>query len=256
MTPKNSPLFSAHGKAEAQRYKTWPDVVSGDPQIEEGCALGTARAKRKDFRRRSDADDTIGDAEEALLDVMKQMERTGVLQTANMLNLEESVNMPEEQVREQLTDEEIKNAVQEKRAGESTPTLGVRIPHFCSTACLKFYLVRVHPRFRFAPPPGPRITLDLPLALRQMPTFGVISTFALSTSQPCPRTPRMAPALRLRWTTTSHPTHPRAHCFHILDTGLSHFHLPLLTVHLARTTPTSVLHASPPSSLHLTVCGT
>jgi hypothetical protein len=39
MTPKNRPLFSAHGKAEARRYKTWPDVVSGDPQIEEGCTL-------------------------------------------------------------------------------------------------------------------------------------------------------------------------------------------------------------------------
>jgi hypothetical protein len=47
MTPKNSALFSAHGKTEARRYKTWPDVVSGYPQIEEGCALGTARAKEK-----------------------------------------------------------------------------------------------------------------------------------------------------------------------------------------------------------------
>jgi hypothetical protein len=70
MTPKNSPLFSAHGKAEARRYKTWPNVVSGDPQIEEGCAL------------------------------------------------EELANMAEEEVSEQLTDEEIKNAVQEKCAGE------------------------------------------------------------------------------------------------------------------------------------------
>ncbi|KAJ7655905.1 hypothetical protein B0H17DRAFT_1213889 [Mycena rosella] len=69
-------------------------------------------------RVRFDADDTIGDAEEVLLDVMKQMEHTGVLQTANMLDLEELVNMAEEQVSEQLTDEEIKNAVQEKRAGE------------------------------------------------------------------------------------------------------------------------------------------
>ncbi|KAJ6560159.1 hypothetical protein B0H19DRAFT_1069846 [Mycena capillaripes] len=35
-----------------------------------------------------------------------------------MLELEELVNMAEEQVSKQLTDEEIKNAVQEKRAGE------------------------------------------------------------------------------------------------------------------------------------------
>jgi hypothetical protein len=68
MMPKNSPLFSAHGKA--RRYRTWPDVVSGDPQIEEGCAL------------------------------------------------EELANMAEEESSEQLTDEEIKNAVQENRAGE------------------------------------------------------------------------------------------------------------------------------------------
>ncbi|KAJ7881700.1 hypothetical protein B0H13DRAFT_2344993 [Mycena leptocephala] len=91
---------------------------------------GTLKSKKDALLARLARKEKISDEEEhwldndatmwtnALLDVMKQMERTGVLQTANILDLEELVNMPEEQVREQLTDEEIKNAVQEKRAGE------------------------------------------------------------------------------------------------------------------------------------------
>ncbi|KAJ7914489.1 hypothetical protein B0H13DRAFT_2325219 [Mycena leptocephala] len=50
-----------------------------------------------------------------------------------------------------------------------------------------------------------RITLDLPLAVRQTPTFSVVGTFVLSTSEPRPRTPRTAPAPRLQWTVTWRP---------------------------------------------------
>ncbi|KAJ7693345.1 hypothetical protein B0H17DRAFT_1132506 [Mycena rosella] len=83
---------------------------------------------------RCSRNNTIGDAEEALLDVMKQMERTGVLQTANMLDLEELVS-------EQLMDEEIKNAVREKCAGEQErefdPTMALMCsPHVVRTKCL------------------------------------------------------------------------------------------------------------------------
>ncbi|KAJ7795411.1 hypothetical protein B0H14DRAFT_3495952 [Mycena olivaceomarginata] len=58
----------------------------------------------------------LDSAKQKLLAKLKRL--TGVLQTANMLDLEELVNMAEEQVSGQLTDEEIKNAVQEKCAGE------------------------------------------------------------------------------------------------------------------------------------------
>jgi hypothetical protein len=58
----------------------------------------------------------LDSAKQKLLAKLKRL--TGVLQTANMLDLEELVNMAEEQISKQLTDEEIENAVQEKRAGE------------------------------------------------------------------------------------------------------------------------------------------
>ncbi|KAJ6632492.1 hypothetical protein B0H10DRAFT_1938097 [Mycena sp. CBHHK59/15] len=50
---------------------------------------------------------------------MKQLEQAGVLRETNMLNLKELVNMPEEHIREGFTDEQIKDAVQAKRAGEA-----------------------------------------------------------------------------------------------------------------------------------------
>ncbi|KAJ7914997.1 hypothetical protein B0H13DRAFT_2324802 [Mycena leptocephala] len=83
--------------------------------------------------------------------------------------------------------------------------------------------------FALALPPRSRVALDLSLALRQMPTFGVVGTFAPSTSQPCPRTPHMAPALRHRRTVTSCPTRPHARCFYILDTGLHSSRRPLIS---------------------------
>jgi hypothetical protein len=109
--------------------------------------------------------------------------------------------------------------------------------------------------FALAPLSHPRIAPNLPLALRQMPTFGVVGTFAASTSQPCPPTPRTAPALRVRQTVTSRLARPHVRCFYILDTGrYSTLELCLDSVCQARTSascsslctscapPTSVLH--------------
>ncbi|KAJ7915436.1 hypothetical protein B0H13DRAFT_2324382 [Mycena leptocephala] len=82
------------------------------------------------------------------------------------------------------------------------PTLGVCIPHSCSTARIKLQAL---PSV-FAPnPPRMRITLDLPLALYQRPTFSVVGIFAPSTSRPRPRTPRTNLTPHLRRTMTSAP---------------------------------------------------
>ncbi|KAJ7915454.1 hypothetical protein B0H13DRAFT_2324401 [Mycena leptocephala] len=99
----------------------------------------------------------------------------------------------------------------------------------------------------------PRIAPNLPLALHQMPTFGVVGTFAPSTAEPRPRTPRMAPALRLRQTPVLDLDFVPAFTVHRASTTRapsSHFCLPLFTVHLACTVSTSVLHASRASPPH------
>ncbi|KAJ7885622.1 hypothetical protein B0H13DRAFT_2343130 [Mycena leptocephala] len=98
--------------------------------------------------------------------------------------------------------------------------------------------------FALAPPPCACITPDLPLAVRQTPTFGDVSTSVPSASEPHPRIPRTAPALPLRQTVTS----VRARIPLIL-----HLCLPLFAVHLARTArPPYCTHPlpSPHSSLH------
>jgi hypothetical protein len=86
-----------------------------------------------------------------------------------------------------------------------------------------------------------------------------------------PRTPRTVPAPRFCWTVTSAParmhtastywtracTRPLILCLHLQSVDLaphvrpsSHFRLPLFTVHLTHTVPTSVLHASHASPPH------
>ncbi|KAJ7855058.1 hypothetical protein B0H13DRAFT_2358160 [Mycena leptocephala] len=114
-----------------------------------------------------------------------------------------------------------------------TPTLGIPIPHSCSTANCTFYLARAHPRFRSC------------TAALHTPTFGDVGSFVLSALEPRPRTPRTAPALPLRQTVTSVP----ARILLIL-----HLCLPLFAVHLARTAPPPYYThplPSPHSSLHL-----
>ncbi|KAJ6529833.1 hypothetical protein B0H19DRAFT_1332979 [Mycena capillaripes] len=69
-------------------------------------------------RVRSHLVDDVGDPEQALLNVMGQLEQVGVLQRVNMLDLEELVNMQDEQVIEVFTDEDIMKAVQAKHAEE------------------------------------------------------------------------------------------------------------------------------------------
>ncbi|KAJ7838898.1 hypothetical protein B0H13DRAFT_2367128 [Mycena leptocephala] len=63
--------------------------------------------------------------------------------------------------------------------------------------------------FALVPLPRTRITQDIPLTLRQTPISGVVGTLAPLTSQPRPRTPRMVPAPRLRWTVTLAPARMR-----------------------------------------------
>jgi hypothetical protein len=65
--------------------------------------------------------------------------------------------------------------------------------------------------FALAPPPRPRIAPNPLLVVRQMLAFGLVGTFAPLTAQPRPRTPRTAPALRLRRTVTSRPARLHAH---------------------------------------------
>jgi hypothetical protein len=146
-------------------------------------------------------------------------------------------------------------------------TLGVCIPHFCSTACSKLYPAPAHPRFRScttalcAHHPGSSTGTPPDADLRRRRHFCSLDLGAspsYSSHGPCAAPP----------TDRDFGTRPHAHCFYILDTSLystlilrphsqsidlaPHMHrarTSTSTVHLAHTIPTSALHtshASPP----------
>jgi hypothetical protein len=113
--------------------------------------------------------------------------------------------------------------------------------------------------FALAPPPCACITPDLPLVVRQTPTFGNIGTFVPSASEPRPRTPRTAPALPLRRTVTSAPARMYTASIYwtrtcsrplILRPHPQSVDLALVPPALRCTPrahrPTSILHAPPP----------
>jgi hypothetical protein len=100
-----------------------------------------------------------------------------------------------------------------------TPNLGVRIPHFYSTACLKFYPVHVHPRFRCCTAtlhvhhPGSSTDIPPEADLRchwHFCSFDVAALPSYALHGPC-----AAPL-----TDRDFGTHPQAHCFYVLDTNL------------------------------------
>ncbi|KAJ6521084.1 hypothetical protein DFH09DRAFT_1098025 [Mycena vulgaris] len=67
--------------------------------------------------------DPAADAQAALSRVLDELQEVGVLQTKNMVNMEDLLQMPEEQVIEDATDEEIFEAVKRMRGGEQNRKL-------------------------------------------------------------------------------------------------------------------------------------
>jgi hypothetical protein len=66
----------------------------------------------------STPDPAITAAEEALVQVLDELQEVGVLQKENLVDIEDLVNMREERMIEDATDEEIFDAVQKMRSGE------------------------------------------------------------------------------------------------------------------------------------------
>jgi hypothetical protein len=66
----------------------------------------------------SETDPALKDAEAALAQVLNELVKVGVLQQKNLVDIEDLIHMPEEQIIEDATDEDIFEAVQKMRNGE------------------------------------------------------------------------------------------------------------------------------------------
>jgi hypothetical protein len=95
-------------------------VPSDDEDSDHDDNNQTIRNRRQNSGRNADegTDPAIKDAEAALAQVLNELVEVGVLQQKNLVDIEDLIHMPEEQVIEDATDEDIFEAVQNIRNGE------------------------------------------------------------------------------------------------------------------------------------------